>query len=95
MMGLRFLDVKGQIHGPRQAKRASNVRKMCGFTSSCTCAKSHPGICSPLKHSLVYTMILFADSKGPDQTAHSRSLIWAFAVRTCTKDTILHVGFDV
>ena len=26
-----------------------SMRKMCGFTSSCTCAKTHPGICSPLK----------------------------------------------
>ena len=26
-------------------------------------------------------MILLADNEGPDQTAHSRSLIWAFAVR--------------
>ena len=25
--------------------------KMCGFILSCTCAKSHPGICSPWKHS--------------------------------------------
>ena len=28
-------------------------------------------------------MILSADSECPDQTAHSRSLIWAFAVRIC------------
>ena len=26
---------------------------MCRFTSFCACAKSHPGICSPLKHSTV------------------------------------------
>ena len=31
----------------------SNVCKMYGFTSSCTCAKYRPGICSLLKHSLV------------------------------------------
>ena len=30
-------------------------------------------------------MILFADSKGPDQTARMRSLIWAFADRICAK----------
>ena len=34
------------IYAPRRAK-------MCGLTSSCACAKSHPGICSPLKHSIV------------------------------------------
>ena len=28
------------------------MRKVCGFTS-CTCAKSHPGICSPLKQSII------------------------------------------
>ena len=31
----------------------SSMRKMCGFTSHCTYAKSHLGICSPLKHSIV------------------------------------------
>ena len=30
-----------------------SMRKMHRFTSSCTCAKSHPGVCSPLKHSTV------------------------------------------
>ena len=30
-------------------------------------------------------MILFTDSKGPDQPAHPRSLIRAFAVRICPK----------
>ena len=34
-------------------KVPSSMRKMGGFTSCCTCAKSHPGICSPLKHSIV------------------------------------------
>ena len=32
---------------------------------------------------LWYLMILLADSAGPDQTAHLRSLIWAFAVCPC------------
>ena len=30
-------------------KGPSSMLRMRGFTSSCTCAKSHPGICSPLK----------------------------------------------
>ena len=29
-------------------KGTSSMRKMCGFKTSCTCAKSHPGICSLL-----------------------------------------------
>ena len=29
------------------------MHQMCGFTSSCICANSHSGICSPLKHSMV------------------------------------------
>ena len=36
-------------------------------------------------------MILLADSKGPDQTARACSLIWAFAVRTCSEG-ILSLG---
>ena len=35
-------------------------------------------------------MILLADSKGPDQTAQMRSLIWAFAVRICQKNMFSH-----
>ena len=33
------------------------------------------------RYSLQYTMILWAGSEGPDQTAHKRSLIRTFAVR--------------
>ena len=36
---------------------------------------------------ILYAMILTADSDGPDQTARSHSLIWAFAVRACPEDT--------
>ena len=36
---------------------------------------------------LQYLMILFADSEGPDQTAHPRSLINAFAVPTWPEST--------
>ena len=41
-----------QVDGVKR-KEPSNMRKMCRFTSSCTCAKSHPGICTPLKYSIV------------------------------------------
>ena len=37
-------------------------------------------------------MILFADSEGPDQTAHPRSLIRAFAVRTWTESNFHLIG---
>ena len=30
-----------------------SMLKICGYTSSCTCAKYHPRIFSPLKHSVV------------------------------------------
>ena len=30
-------------------------------------------------------MILLVDSDGPDQTARTRSLVWAFAVCICPK----------
>ena len=40
--------------------------------------------CSPLIHSIVsnYTV---SGHEGPDQTAHMRSLIWAFTVHICPK----------
>ena len=31
----------------------SSMRKKCGFASACAPARSHPGICSPLIHSIV------------------------------------------
>ena len=31
----------------------SSMRKICVFTSSCIIAKYNPGLCSPLKHSIV------------------------------------------
>ena len=39
----------------------------------------------------IQTSILLANSKGPDQTARMRSLIWAFAVRICPK-TCFHLA---
>ena len=36
-------------------------------------------------NTLLYQMILFADSEGPDQIAWMLRLIWAFAVRICPK----------
>ena len=34
-------------------KVPSSMRKMCGFSSSCACARSYPGLCSPLTHSVI------------------------------------------
>ena len=36
-------------------------------------------------YALYYPIILLADREYPDQTARMRRLIWAFAVRICTK----------
>ena len=33
----------------------SSMRNICGFTSLCTCVTSYPGICSSLKHSIVFS----------------------------------------
>ena len=55
-----------------------------GSDSSRACAKSHPVTFSPLIHSICL-IILLADSEGPDQTARTRRLIWAIAVRICPK----------
>ena len=34
-------------------KLLSSLPKMCGITSSCACAWSHPGLCSPIIHFIV------------------------------------------
>ena len=56
--------------------------------SSYACAKCHPGICSPLMHSIV-SYVLLADSAVPDHIARMLRLIWAFAVRICPKTCFL------
>ena len=50
-------------------------------------AQSHPGFCSPLKHSEVSND--FVSSDGPYQSAGMHRLIWAFAVHICP-DRFLH-----
>ena len=65
--------------GPRQAKRSLRTYARCtNLDSSRACAKSHLGICSPLIHSLLCSMILVADSKGSDQKVWMRMLMRAF-----------------
>ena len=60
----------------------SSMRKICGFTSSCACAcacaEYHPGLCSPLIHSVVFNDSV-SGSEGPEQIARMRRLIWASA----------------
>ena len=59
------------LYGPRQAKKCLwTCAKCIGTDSSRACAKSHPGLCSSLIHSIV--------SNGSAQ-------IMAFAVRICPK----------
>ena len=68
------------LHTPHRA--SSRIRKMRRFTSSCKCAKSHPGGYSQCKHCTV-SNDSDADSEGSDQTARMCKLIWAFAIRIC------------
>ena len=49
-MDFNHLLVRGQVI---KFDNSISLHKMCRFTSSYTCAQSHPGMCSPLKHSAV------------------------------------------
>ena len=64
----------------------SSMCKVCRFTQSSSCTRSHPGLFSPLIRSIVSNRSC-SGQQGPDQTAHSRSLIWAFDVRACPEVT--------
>ena len=57
---------------------SSNMRKMHGFR----CAKYHPGIAL---HWCILSLILLADTEGPDQSARTCRLILAFPVSACQK----------
>ena len=70
-------------------KVLSSMRKMCGFTSSCTCAKSHPDIYSPMKHFNIQwfyfwtTKVLIrlrecAGWSGPSLSAYARKHVSAW-----------------
>ena len=71
----------GRIKRKRAFKDAQNAQihiilRMLAFAY-------HPGLCSQIIHSVVFDdSVKLADSNGPDQTAHPRSLIRAFTVRT-------------
>ena len=72
------------------SRNMGRVKRKGVFEHAQKCADlDHPahvlssGFCSPSIH--CYTMILLANSEGPDQTARMRRLIWAFAVRVCPK----------
>ena len=60
-------------------KVPSNMYKMCRLRLSGTCAKYHPGLCSPVIHSVVSNDSV-SEQEGADKTARMRRrLIWAFA----------------
>ena len=70
-------------YGPLQAKRCIRTCVKCTDSSSFrACAKSHPGICSPLIHSIVSNDSVI-EQRGPGQTTQMRRLILIFAVRIC------------
>ena len=51
----------------------SSMRKMCGFTSFCTCAKSHLDICSPLKHSIASNDFDCGQRRSWSDCAHAQA----------------------
>ena len=69
-------------NGPRQAK---NYHPKCAASDHLAHARSLIRAFVPLLIYSIYPMILLAESEGLGQTAWKRSLIWAFAVRTCPK----------
>ena len=69
------------IQAESSEKLPSSMRKMCVFTS---CTKSHPSICSPLKHSTVSNDCLLTAKaliRRSGCTGRSRPLLLAYARR--------------
>ena len=54
------------------------------FREFCSCAKYHPGLCSPFIHCLVSSDSVRGQWM-PDQTAQISRLIWALAIHICAK----------
>ena len=79
-----FSSLSAKKYGPRQAKMCRACVEGTDSDSYHADTKSNPDISFQFIHSIVL-MILFVDSKGPDQTARMCSLIWASAVHICPK----------
>ena len=78
----------GPVLGERTAaseKVSSSMRKIHRFRFILRMRNVSPGQLLSIDTFSICPMILLADSGGPDQTARMRRLIWAFAVRICTK----------
>ena len=71
--------------GPRHAKKSLRTRETCADSDHPTHAQVLIRAFALHSCILYLTLILLADSEGPDQTTRMRSLIWAFAVRICPK----------
>ena len=78
----RFNLGSGQkLYGPGQGKKCPRACAKCSYSDDLVHAQSIIRAFALHSHILQYPMILLADSEGPDQTAWSRRLIWAFTVR--------------
>ena len=91
VMSLCRAQIVFTLYRPRQVKKSvfehAQMRRDKS-SRSCACAWSHPSLNSPLSTFYIFNeMVLTAESEGPEQTAHPRSLIWAFAVRACSEGT--------
>ena len=71
-------------YGPHLVKKCLRASAKCALRSSCAFEKYHPGLCSPLKHSIVANNSNF-DSKDINQNVRMRRLNLAFDVCICPK----------
>ena len=67
-----------------------SMRKMCEFTSSCTCAKSHPGICSSLIHTIFNDSVCGQRSPWSDYAKIQADL--GFRCPHMSEDTFSHAS---
>ena len=69
----------------REAKKCLRVHAKCAGSHHPALVQSIIRAFALYSYILLYPLILLADSEGPDQTAHPRSLIRAFTIRICPK----------
>ena len=86
---INLLIQKRATNGPRRAKKFLQTCTNCADLDLPAHAQSFNRNFALRLYILYEAMILLADNEGPDQTARMRSLIWAFAVRTCPEGTFL------
>ena len=77
------------LYRTRRKKMSSSMFNMCGFTSSCARARSHPGLCTALIHYIVPNNSVNGQQRPGSDCAEAQSDL-GLCCSFIPKNTFLH-----